>query len=133
MIRPEILCRHRTERYIKDKTSFERRFYISSLPAHAERLARSVRAHWTVENRLHWCMDVAFADDRMRARTGHAAHNLALLKHITSISFASTPSSKRAASRRDVLSLRLPTTIAPNFWVLYRIHAIALGSATFFL
>lgn len=28
-------------------------------------------------------MDVAFADDRMRARTGHAAHNLALLKHIT--------------------------------------------------
>ncbi|MBL0352549.1 MAG: ISAs1 family transposase [Dechloromonas sp.] len=72
-----------SERYIKGKTSFERRFYISSPPAHAERLARSVRAHWTVENRLHWCMDVAFADDRMRARTGHAAHNLALLKHIT--------------------------------------------------
>ncbi|MGB4912864.1 MAG: ISAs1 family transposase, partial [Candidatus Dechloromonas phosphoritropha] len=72
-----------SERYIKGKTSFERRFYISSLPAHAERLARSVRAHWTVKNRLRWCMDVAFADDRMRARTGHAAHNLALLKHIT--------------------------------------------------
>ena len=36
-----------------------------------------------VENRLHWCMDVAFADDQMRARTGHTAHNLAILKHIT--------------------------------------------------
>ncbi|GHU32799.1 hypothetical protein FACS189497_14510 [Betaproteobacteria bacterium] len=32
---------------------------------------------------LHWCMDVAFADDQMRARSGHAAHNLAILKHIT--------------------------------------------------
>lgn len=72
-----------TERCINGKTSLERRFYISSLPADAHRLARAVRAHWAVENRLHWCMDVAFADDQMRARTGHAAHNLAVLKHIT--------------------------------------------------
>lgn len=72
-----------SELCIKGKTSFERRFYISSLPANAERLARSVRAHWAVENSLHWCMDVVFADDQMRARTGHAAHNLAILKHIT--------------------------------------------------
>lgn len=65
------------------KTSIEQRFYISSLPADADRLLRAIRAHWSVENRLHWCMDVAFADDQMRARTGHAAHNLAILKHIT--------------------------------------------------
>jgi len=71
------------ERRINGKTSLERRFYISSLPADALRLAQAVRAHWAVENSLHWCMDVAFADDQMRARTGHAAHNLAVLKHIT--------------------------------------------------
>lgn len=71
------------ERCINGKTSLERRFYISSLPADAQRLAQAVRAHWAVENSLHWCMDVAFADDQMRARTGHAAHNLAVLKHIT--------------------------------------------------
>lgn len=71
------------ERCIKGKTSTERRFYISSLPAEAERLARAVRAHWAIENSLHWCMDVAFADDQMRARTGYAAHNLAVLRHIT--------------------------------------------------
>ena len=47
------------------------------------RLAQAVRSHWAVENQLHGCMDVAFADDQMRARTGHAAHNLAILKHIT--------------------------------------------------
>ena len=72
-----------SERCIQGKTTVERRFYISSLPADASRLLAAIRAHWTVENRLHWCMDVAFADDQMRARTKHAAHNLAILKHIT--------------------------------------------------
>jgi predicted transposase YbfD/YdcC len=72
-----------SERHLQGNTTIERRFYISSLPADAERLLAAIRAHWSVENRLHWCMDVAFADDQMRARTGHAAHNLAVLKHIT--------------------------------------------------
>ena len=72
-----------SERCIQGKTTVERRFYLSSLPADAARLLTAIRAHWTVENRLHWCMDVAFADDQMRARTKHAAHNLAILKHIT--------------------------------------------------
>jgi predicted transposase YbfD/YdcC len=72
-----------SERCIKGKTTLEQRLYISSLPADAPRLLSAIRSHWSVENKLHWCMDVAFADDQMRARTGHAAHNLAILKHIT--------------------------------------------------
>jgi predicted transposase YbfD/YdcC len=72
-----------SERCMQGKTTLERRFYLSSLPADATRLLPAIRAHWSVENRLHWCMDVAFADDQMRARTGHAAHNLAILKHLT--------------------------------------------------
>lgn len=70
-----------SERTIKGKTSLEHRFYITSLPADAARLNRAVRAHWRVENNLHWCMDVVFGDDQMRARTGHAAHNFAVLRH----------------------------------------------------
>jgi predicted transposase YbfD/YdcC len=70
-------------REINGKTTLERRLYISSLSPDAERIGAAVRAHWSVENRLHWCMDIAFNDDQMRARTGHAAHNLATLKHIT--------------------------------------------------
>ena len=72
-----------SERCVAGKTSIEHRFYISSLPPDAGCLSQAGRAHWSVENRLHWCMGVAFADDQMRARTGHAAHNLAILKHIT--------------------------------------------------
>jgi len=71
------------ERTTKGKTTCEQRYYITSLAADAQRLADAIRSHWAVENRLHWCMDVAFGDDQMRARTGHAAHNLAVLKHIT--------------------------------------------------
>ena len=71
------------ERTTRGKTTREQRYYITSLAADAQRLADAIRSHWSVENRLHWCMDVAFGDDQMRARTGHAAHNLAVLKHIT--------------------------------------------------
>ncbi len=71
-----------SERTIKDKTTLEYRLYISSLPANAARLNHAVRQHWRVEISLHWCMDVVFGDEQMRARTGHAAHNFAVLRHI---------------------------------------------------
>lgn len=70
-----------SERTIQGKTTVEHRFYISSLPPDAVRLNRAVRMHWRVENSLHWCMDVAFGDDQMRARTGNAAHNFAVIRH----------------------------------------------------
>jgi predicted transposase YbfD/YdcC len=72
-----------SERRIGDKTTCERRLYISSLAADAQRIGHAIRSHWAVENRLHWSMDVSFNDDRMRARTKAAAHNLTVLKHIT--------------------------------------------------
>ncbi len=71
-----------SERTIKGKTTLGHRLYITSLPANAVRLNRAVRQHWRVENSLHWCMDVVFGDDQMRTRTGHAAHNFAVLRHI---------------------------------------------------
>jgi predicted transposase YbfD/YdcC len=45
-----------------------------------ETFARAVRGHWSVENKLHWVMDVCFGEDRSRARSGHAAENLATLR-----------------------------------------------------
>ena len=47
---------------IGEKFTTSRRFHISSLEANAEPLLQTVQSHWSVENRLHWCMDVAFAD-----------------------------------------------------------------------
>lgn len=69
-----------TERTIKGKTSTERRLYVTSLAPDAQRINEAIRMHWRVENSLHWCMDVVFSDDQMRARTDHAAHNLSVLR-----------------------------------------------------
>jgi predicted transposase YbfD/YdcC len=58
----------------------EVRYFISSLAPKARELGRAVRGHWGVENGLHWVLDMAFAEDRSRARKGHAQENLGLLR-----------------------------------------------------
>jgi predicted transposase YbfD/YdcC len=58
----------------------EVRYFISSLAANAKSLGQAVRGHWGIENGLHWCLDMAFAEDRSRARTDHAQENMALLR-----------------------------------------------------
>lgn len=68
---------------VNGKTSTERRFFISSLPPHAERIASAVRAHWLIENGLHWTLDVVFNEDQSRVRKDHAGENMALIRHIT--------------------------------------------------
>jgi predicted transposase YbfD/YdcC len=68
---------HRTR---KGLTSVERRVFISSLDATAERLSTLVRGHWNIENRLHWVLDVTFGEDDARVRDRNAAENLALLR-----------------------------------------------------
>ena len=69
-------------RAIGEKVTTSRRPYISSLEANVESLLQVVCSHWSVENRLHWCLDVAFADDQMPLREGYAANNLAVLKRV---------------------------------------------------
>src|SRR5574338_309350 len=70
------------ERTVGSQTRCERRYYISSLPADAKRIAHAVRSHWEVENRLHWCLDVQFGEDPSTVRTGFAANNFAVVRHI---------------------------------------------------
>lgn len=63
------------------ETARSRRFYIASTPLTATQAARAVRAHWGIENRLHWVMDVVFHDDLMRLRTRHGPANMATMRH----------------------------------------------------
>jgi predicted transposase YbfD/YdcC len=78
------LVKIESERYIKStgKTEKETRLYISSLPADAKLINQSVRAHWSVENSLHWVLDVGFNEDASRKRTGFAAQNYSLISRI---------------------------------------------------
>ncbi len=69
------------ERREKGKVSRETRYYLTSL-TDAATFGRAVRAHWGVENGLHWVLDLAFREDESRARMGASAENLVVLRHI---------------------------------------------------
>ena len=64
------------------ETTTEKRLYISSLPVDPELALKAVRAHWGIENRLHWTLDVTFGEDYCTARTLHAAENRATVTRI---------------------------------------------------
>ena len=64
-------------------TSIERRYFISSIGGNdASRMADIVRGHWSVENKLHWVLDVSFAEDQARQRKDHSAENFSRLRRI---------------------------------------------------
>jgi len=70
------------ERQIGDETTCQTRYYISSLSGEAQEFGRAVRAHWGIENSVHWVLDIAFREDESRVRKGNGAPNLAILRHI---------------------------------------------------
>lgn len=76
------LVKIRRERHLPDKTTLDTHYYISSLPGAAAPLLKAVRAHWDIENGLHWVLDVAFREDDQRVRTGNSPQNFAVLRHI---------------------------------------------------
>jgi predicted transposase YbfD/YdcC len=75
-----LVCSTRT---IADAVQMETRFYISSLPAdEPQKIAHTIRSHWSIENKLHWVLDVAFNEDASRVRKDHGAPNFSTLRHM---------------------------------------------------
>ena len=72
-----------SQRHIGDKITIERRYFICSLKEGDGLFAKAVRRHWSVENELHWVLDVSFREDASRIRRGNSAENMATTRHIT--------------------------------------------------
>jgi predicted transposase YbfD/YdcC len=69
-----------SSREIKNNIQRESRYYISSLKADAEHIAKAARSHWGIENSLHWVLDVTFNEDKSRIRNENAPEILSMIK-----------------------------------------------------
>jgi predicted transposase YbfD/YdcC len=101
-----------TARRIDKKTkaeSLETRLYISSLAPDADAILAATRAHWGIENNLHWTLDVIFDEDRCRTRKDNSPLNLAIIRHAAFNILKADPS--KGSLRRK----RLRACVDPNF------------------
>lgn len=59
---------------------FERCLLSWITALHGKKFGTAVRGHWSIENRLHWQLDVTFGEDQSRIRKGHADANFSSLR-----------------------------------------------------
>lgn len=90
-----IVCLTNTKEYIKEKKVVEEKhYYISSLPMDSKRIMQAIRTHWSIENNLHWQLDVTFNEDDTRKKK-NAARNFSL---VCKIALSQLQASKRIGS-----------------------------------
>ena len=88
------------------ETQRQKRFYISSLSTTAERFNQIVRGHWGIENKLHWCLDVAFGEDKSTKQAGHAAENFSVITKIA-VNLIKADKTKKASVKNKRLMCAL--------------------------
>ena len=71
-----------TIRGVNDSGKVEIRYFLSSCGDESTVMIQAIRRHWTIENGLHWVLDVTFREDDSRVRDRTAARNLAILRKI---------------------------------------------------
>ncbi len=71
-----------SERRIGTKIERETRYYINRGDTQIQAFANHVRSHWSIENQLHWRLDVIFQEDGAHLRVDHAPENMAIIRHI---------------------------------------------------
>jgi predicted transposase YbfD/YdcC len=72
-----------SEREVKGKNTSEIRYYFSSRNASAKEFAGWIRGHWSIENPLHWVLDVIFREDAGQAKAGFIAENMAFFRRLS--------------------------------------------------
>jgi predicted transposase YbfD/YdcC len=102
------IVRIESDRTVGEKTSREHRYYIASRSDFCPVDALSAsRMHWSIENQLHWVLDVAFREDDCRVRAGNAGENFAVMRHFAINLLKSAPSPMRTHPKAGVKNKRM--------------------------
>jgi predicted transposase YbfD/YdcC len=91
-------------REINNITTKEDRFYISSVSQTAEYFNEAIRNHWSVENNLHWVLDVQFNEDRSRKRKDNAAENFAIVRRFALTKITQNPLKRYGVNNRRLVA-----------------------------
>lgn len=113
---PGLSCivRSRATRIIGKRTATEDRYFISSVPQRREGdIPNAIRAHWGIENGLHWVLDVSFGEDSSRVRQRHAAANLSRLRRLTMNILKLAPPPK--TTRKSIPAKRFIASLDPDY------------------
>ena|GEM_PF-4923289 len=73
----------KSTRIYKEKTTIEFRYYISSLSKNSPKISEAIRGHWSIENKLHWQLDVSYNEDKCKVRKDNGAENFSVLRRAT--------------------------------------------------
>jgi predicted transposase YbfD/YdcC len=99
------------ERRVKGKNASTVHFYLTSLRVSAKKLAGYIRDHWGVENGLHWCLDVSFAEDRNRTRDRNAGANLGAIRRVAASLLQQDP------GKGSIKTKRLKAALDPQYLI----------------
>ena len=94
----------------KGHCRLEARYYILSVLLTAKEFAEAVRGHWSIENNLHWQLDVSFREDECRVRTDHAPANLSVIRR-----FALGLLKRETSCRRGIETKRLKCAASDEY------------------
>ena len=92
-------------RTLKDRSTFETCYFITSLEIDAKLFAHAVRGHWGVENNLHWSLDVVFREDHNKYRDRIGAQNLSAVRKIALGFLKEDKTSKKSLKRKQFQAL----------------------------
>ncbi len=84
---------------VDGRTESSVRYVVLSRVLTPQRLAQVVRAHWSIENHLHWTLDIVFDEDDARTRKDNAPQNLAVIRRLAQNILRAHPLDKPLASK----------------------------------
>jgi predicted transposase YbfD/YdcC len=101
------IIEYRCERTVGGETATTYKYYISSKDACADEFGRIIRNHWSIENNLHWALDVSFGEDGCRARKDNSPKNLTVLRKIALGRLRAIDAGKRVSIKRKMFRASL--------------------------